>query len=247
MLYGNQSISHFSKSNTAIWMAMAFQAGVLNICGFLAGHRIVSHVTGFATFFGDEINKENGNAWGMLVIPVFFLVGAMISGYFVDIRLKLNKKPKYYLTFGMMFFLITALWLLSIFGYWGEFGSKTESLENYGMLIMLCLVCGIQNGTISTVSRSIVRTTHLTGITTDLGLGLVRILNRKKIEDKIKYEGSANLMRIGIIASFVLGSVVGGYLFKHWKFNGLLLPVIISGMLFWLMVYFQIWKRELPE
>jgi uncharacterized membrane protein YoaK (UPF0700 family) len=47
-------------------MMMAFQAGVLNIGGFMACHRFVSHVTGFATFFGYELNTNDSyHAIGM--------------------------------------------------------------------------------------------------------------------------------------------------------------------------------------
>ncbi len=245
MLYGNQSISHYSPSNIIIWMIMAFQAGLLNIGGFLAGHKIVSHVTGFATFFGYEISTGSGNASSMLIVPAFFLLGAMISGYFVDIRIKLLKKPRYYITFGFMFFLTCLIWFMGIVGKFGTFGEHSVDLPDYVLLMLLCLVCGIQNGTISTVSRSIVRTTHLTGITTDLGLGIVRILYRKKLKDKIIDEDKANLMRVGIITFFVLGSIAGGYLFAHFRFHGFLVPVLISGSLFSLMLYFQVLKPRM--
>lgn len=77
MLYGNETISHYSKSNITIWMLMAFQAGVLNIGGFMACHRFVSHVTGFATFFGYELNQaDSSHALGMLIVPLFFFIGS---------------------------------------------------------------------------------------------------------------------------------------------------------------------------
>lgn len=73
MLYGNESISHYTPANVSIWMSMAFQAGILNIGGFMACHRFVSHITGFATFFGHEINQaDNSHAFGMLAVPLFF-------------------------------------------------------------------------------------------------------------------------------------------------------------------------------
>ena len=61
---------------------MAFQAGLINIGGFMACHRFVSHITGFATFFGYEINQaDTSAALSMLVVPMFFLFGCMISGF----------------------------------------------------------------------------------------------------------------------------------------------------------------------
>ncbi len=245
MLYGSQSISYYSKSNTVVWMSMAFQAGILNIGGFMACHRFVSHITGFATFFGYEVvNSDIGQVFGTLLVPMFFLLGSMLSGWLVDLRLKLQKKPKYYIVFGIIFFLLLIVFLGGIFGRFGKFGEALEFSRDYTLLILLCFTCGIQNGTIATVSRSVVRTTHLTGITTDLGIGLIRILNRHKISEQIPDEGKANLMRLGIICSFGIGSILGGFLFSYWAYWGFLAPLMTSGILFASMLYFQLIKSN---
>jgi len=242
MLFGNESISHYNRSNIAIWMSMAFQAGILNMGGFMACHRFVSHVTGFATFFGFEANQPNSDhAIGMLAVPLFFLFGAMLSGFLVDLRLKLHKKPKYYITFGFIFLLTLIVFFGGISGHFGTFGEPLAFSRDYTLLALLCLICGIQNGTITTVSKSVVRTTHLTGITTDLGIGIVRYLNKEKF-DYNEDDSKANLMRIGIISFFILGSVVAGFVFTHFEYWGFSIPVVTSGLLFWLMFYFQVYK-----
>lgn len=246
MLFGNQSISQYSKENIILWMTMAFQAGVINVGAFMACHRFVSHVTGFATFFGHEINQtKNSNAFGMLVVPLFFLMGCMISGQLIDIRLKLHKNPRYYITFGLMFSLNCLVLGLGLNGYFGSFGEPLEFLHDYILLVILCLLCGIQNGTVTTVSKSVIRTTHLTGITTDLGIGLVRFLNRNKLQGELGNEITANFMRIGIISFFVLGSVSGGFIFNQLQYAGFIVPVITSGLLFLSMLYFQVFRKYL--
>lgn len=244
MIFGNESISEYSKSNLAIWMAMGFQAGLLNVGGFMACHQFVSHVTGYAALFGIEVIRYGRNeALGMFAVPVVFLSGAAISGYLVDIRLKMKKKPRYYISFGIMFGLLLTVYFGGIFDFFGTFGEPLAYSRDYTLLALLCLVCGIQNGTITTVSKSVVRTTHLTGITTDLGIGIVRVLNREKLKDESKNEGRANLMRVGIILFFVLGSVLGAYVFKYFGYGGFLIPVFTSGTLFCLMFYFQTIKH----
>lgn len=222
---------------------MAFQAGLLNIGGFMACHRFVSHVTGFATFFGYELSRSEQapHAIGMLAVPLFFLFGAMLSGQLVDLRLKLQKKPKYYITFGVIFFLTLLVAIGGVLGYFGRFGEPLESSRDYTLLVFLCLICGVQNGTIATVSKSVIRTTHLTGITTDLGIGLVRILNRRKLGNSVDNEKNASLMRLGIIFFFVFGSVIGGFAFSSWGHQAFVIPVLTSGVLFWTMFYFQVY------
>lgn len=241
MIHGNQSISHYTRSNIAIWMSLAFQAGLLNIGGFLACHRFVSHVTGFAAYFGLEASRGNGNeAAKMLLVPLFFLAGSLISGFLVDLRLKLHKKPKYYLSFGIIFFVLLAVSVGGTLGFFGTFGEPVETVNDYVLLALLCLVCGLMNGTVTTVSRSIVRTTHLTGITTDLGIGIVRYLYREKIHHEIPNEGRANLMRLGIILSFGMGSLLGAVVFERFGYAGFFLPALSSGALFALMLSFHL-------
>ena len=211
----------------------------------MAVHRFVSHVTGFATYFGYELNQtDNSHAIGMLVVPFFFLLGCMLSAQLVDIRIKLHKRPKYYITFGLIFVLICVIFGLGMIGYFGNFGEPLEVSRDYTLLILLCLVCGIQNGTITTVSKSVIRTTHLTGVTTDLGIGIIRFLNRHKLEAEYGSELEPNLMRAGIIVFFVFGSALGGYVFSKLGYAGFLIPVVTSGLLFILMLYFQVFNYQ---
>ncbi len=167
----------------------------------------------------------------------------MISGVLVDLRLKMGKKPKYYIVFGVLFALIL---LVEIGGFnkaFGTFGEPLEQTHDYWLLAALCLICGIQNGTVSLVSKSVVRTTHLTGVLTDLGIGIVRILNRGLLKGKIEGEGEANWMRAGILLSFTWGGALGYQVFHKWGFRGFLFPTIISALLFFLTLYFQVLRK----
>ena len=220
---------------------MAFQGGVFNAGAFMACHRFVSHVTGFATFFGYEINqKDTSHAWGMLIVPLFFLLGCIVSGILVDVRLRLHKRPKYYISFGLIFLLSCVVLALGVSGYLGPFGKPLTQTRDLTLLILLCLICGIQNATITTVSKSIIRTTHLTGVTTDLGIALVRLAYRKKIKIDVKNEAYGVLIRLGIILFFVMGSVGGVFLFMRQQYLGFIAPVLTSGFLFALMLTFQL-------
>lgn len=228
----------------SIWMILAFQAGLLNVGGFMACHNFVSHVTGFATLFGIGLGERSyAHALGLLLVPGCFLLGAMLSGMLVDLRLKLGKKPKYYIVFGVLFFLILIVEIAGFNKLWGKFGEPLEHPRDFALLGLLCLICGVQNATVSLVSKSVVRTTHLTGVTTDLGIGLVRVLNRHLLGVQAAGEGRANLMRIGIIFFFVLGSAAGFEIFRVWEFRGFILPTVISGLLFFATLYSQLEKK----
>ena len=223
----------------AIWFAMAFQSGTINIGGYLACHRFVTHTTGFATLFGVEAARgQSRAAFGMLSVPLFFLFGNIISGYLVDRRLTMQLRPHYTTVFGLMtgFMLIT--FILGITNTFGTFGEELSLSSDYSLLALLCLTSGIQNGTIATVSGSIVRTTHLTGLTTDLGIGLVRIFT-KTYRLPREHELLANWMRIGIIISFVLGSCLSGIIFFKAQYYGFVIPLLISFTLSSISYYYK--------
>lgn len=219
---------------------MAFQAGVLNVGGFMACHRFVSHVTGYGTSVGYELGLNGlASAFEMALVPICFLLGCMMSGFLVDIRIKLHKKPRYYISFGLIFALIATVMFFGESDMFGKFGEPLKFSRDYTLLVMLAFLCGVQNGTITTVSRSVIRTTHLSGITTDLGIGLARLVYRKKIASEIPDEGKAVLMRMGIIGFFITGSYCGYEIFSRMGYIGFTVPLTTSGILFIAMLYFQ--------
>lgn len=211
---------------------MAFQAGAINAGGFLACHRFVSHTTGFATHFGAEFaSGQFFSAIGIASVPVFFLLGTMLSAYFVDRRISLNKQPQYSLLSWMMF---TLLILATIGGeaqWYGEFGSPLSIEPDYPLLALLTTTCGIQNAMITSASGAAIRTTHLTGVTTDLGIGLMRILSRGKNDQITVVEKKYTTIRLGIILFFIFGSTVASYIFYAFQYRGFLLPAGITFIL----------------
>lgn len=229
-------------------MTLAFQAGVLNIGGFLACRSFVSHVTGFATLFGLELHRVHYQAaLGMLSVPVFFLLGVMISGFLVDLRLQMQKKPQHHIVFGVLFALLLFVVIGGYNDFFGTFGNAYHPANDLVLLAVLCLTCGLQNGTVTLVSRSVVRITHLTGVTTDLGIGLVRVLGKRFLSSPHPDELRANFVRLAVIGSFIAGSVVGVPLFDRWEFHGFMLPAAISGVLFCATFYVQIAPRSSIE
>lgn len=241
MLTSLDTISRFSTRNVSIWLTMAFQAGVINAGGFLACQRFVTHTTGFATYIGNEIARGNLRAAiGMASVPTFFLAGAATSAYFIDRRIASHRQPLY----SLMFAAITLFMLIVSFGgnagVFGHFSEPLSAARDYLLLALLCLSAGLQNGTITSAAGAVVRTTHLTGITTDLGLGIVRAHSRQYSTDVRHNERRANRMRVGIITFFIFGSTVGAFSFYRFGYWGFLWPAGISMTLALLSLNYQL-------
>lgn len=219
---------------------LSFLAGNVNAGGFMACGRFVTHVTGFATLFG--IDMASGNlqlAIGMMSVPLYFLLGAMISAFLIDRRLKQGKPGLYHWVMALMVFCYLVASIGGQLGYFGIFGDGINLRQDYILLALLCGASGLQNASITTFSGSVVRTTHLTGITTDLGIGLVHLFFPSPERENYTKTVRANWLRVVTIAAFMLGSIAGAYLFLEFQYKGFFVPALIStyGM-------FATWQKK---
>ncbi|MBX7148824.1 DUF1275 domain-containing protein [bacterium] len=209
---------------------LSILAGCVNAGGFMASGRFVTHVTGFATWFGmDLIQNKWLAAFGTLSVPLFFLLGTMLSAFLVDRRILMGKKPAYTLVMVLITLCLLTVAIEGYFNFFGIFGGEVNIKQHYVLLILLCGASGLQNAAITTFYGAQVRTTHLTGITTDLGIGLVRLFSPQPDIEKHQGEIRANILRLLVIVSFVMGSIAGAYLFLKLQYLGFLIPALLSA------------------
>ena len=210
-------------------MTLSVLSGSVNAGGFLAVSRFVTHVTGFATLFGVDLARGNfEDAFAILSVPVFFLLGAMTSSYFIDRRYQQNKSPRYGLVLSIVCFCLVAVAALGNAHNFSTFGATLKMSRDYELLALLCLASGLQNAAISTASGGVFRTTHLTGLTTDLGIGISRVLFPGTDEGVNARERKALKLKALAIASFIVGSVAGAFLFLRFQYLGFLFPALIA-------------------
>lgn len=218
------------RSNLKIWFLLAFQAGAINAGALLACGRFVTHTTGFATFFGNELAQGHwAESFGMLTVPLFFFLGAMISAYFVDLPMRSGRRPRFQLPAVLITGSLFSVMVLGEAGVFGLFG-ETLIRKDYLFMVLLCLASGLQNALITNANGVVVRTTHLTGITTDLAVGIVRLLFGEDGEDGDR-DRLASVARFGLILSFILGAALSALLFLKAKYLGFFLPFLTSLIL----------------
>lgn len=234
----NNEFIHLSRRNVYIWFLLAFQAGAINAGGFVACHRFVTHTTGFATHFAYELAMwKPADALGMLTVPIFFLFGSMITSYFVDLRIKQGLRANYLIPLFLISTCLLTVLFLGYMGMAGVFGDQLVIKKDYVFLVLLCLASGLQNALITNTQGIVVRTTHLTGITTDLAVGLVRVVFLKQEANLIAREKKASIARFGIISFFILGSILSVFLYMRVDYMGFLLPIFTSLVL---LIYFSL-------
>ena len=242
MFHGSNTLSQYNKRNILIWLALAFQAGAVNAGGFIGCHRFVTHTTGFATHFGTELAMGHlVSAISMATVPIFFLLGCMFSANLVDRRISMKLNPKYGTLLGSLVVIFLVLAILGSLGLLGTFGDQYDGWGDYLLISALALAMGIQNASITSASGAIVRTTHLTGITTDLGIGLVRLLTKSTPEITKANERKASTMRAGIILAFILGSMIGALIFLNLGYQGFYLPTATA---MFILLYARLTAKE---
>jgi uncharacterized membrane protein YoaK (UPF0700 family) len=114
---------------------------------------------------------------------------------------------------------------------------------------LLLFAMGLQNALVTEVSQSVVRTTHLTGLFTDLGIQTAELMFRKSVPEKKILRKGINLKLI-VIVCFFLGGIIAAYLYSRFQIKTLLLPVsmLLFAMWFDNLVYrFYNLKRKLGK
>ena len=197
-----------------VWIgavAQACVAGMVNVIGYLDfEHQAVSHLTGTTSLLGAALAQGDLRAivhlWGMLIA---FCVGAMLSGLVIqDQTLKLGRR------YGVALALEAALLLLAI--------PLFKQQQIWGALLA-AMACGLQNAMVTTYSGAAVRTTHLSGMFTDLGIGLGHLLRGMPLPMR-------RLTLSGLIISgFLGGGVLGAWFYRHWGYDALLAPALLTG------------------
>lgn len=192
---------------------LAFVAGTINVVGLLGfEHQSISHLSGTATLLGASVLQAPPSmVLHLTAILVSFFVGAALTGMVLHgSTLQLGKH--YDTVLLLEAFLIFLSWyLLSEGSFYGHYTAS--------------IACGIQNAMATTYSGAIIRTTHLTGIFTDLGLMLGAVL-RGEAFDRRK-----GLLFVLIILGFIAGGTVGAYAFSVFSFGALLAPAGICVVL----------------
>ncbi|MBU2886144.1 DUF1275 domain-containing protein [Gilvimarinus agarilyticus] len=194
-------------------------AGFVNAVGLLSfEHQSVSHLSGTATIFGASFLSSNlQSIIHLLGVLLSFLFGSSMAGFLLHgSTLKLGRHYDTVLFLEALLLLVT-LWLLSSGSFYGHFFASAA--------------CGLQNALATTYSGAVIRTTHVTGIFTDLGIMFGEFCRGKRLDGR-----KVKLFLI-IIIGFILGGTLGAFFYNKYKFLSLLLP---SGVcLFMAVVYFM--------
>jgi uncharacterized membrane protein YoaK (UPF0700 family) len=196
---------------TGAWV-LAFIAGIVNVVGLLGfEHQAITHLTGNTSLLAEAL--ATGNLPATLHFAALigaFVAGTTLSGFLIqDSTLQLGRR------YGV------ALLLVSLFLF-----ASVPLLQHgsaYGMYTAAC-ACGLQNAMVSTYSGAVVRTTHVSGMFTDLGIFLGHALRRLPVDTRrLK-------LCLLVISGFLGGGIAGTFAFNGFGYSALLVPASLTAV-----------------
>ncbi len=213
-------------ANRQLGLALAFVAGAINAGGLLAVGQYTSHMTGIVSATADHLALGNtalvGGGIGALLS---FLLGAMLTALMVNYA----RRRQRHSTFALPLLLEAVL--LLVFGLLGSQLSALPGLFVPATVMLLCFIMGLQNALVTKLSRAEIRTTHVTGLITDIGieLGKALYINRRPLADQAPVH--ANRARLALLsqllAAFFTGGVLGALGFKQFGFLATVPPALV--------------------
>lgn len=200
-MFRHKGKSRTLAHNLKLASLLSFVAGIVNVSGLFAVQRLTTNVTGHFAFFADEMSQKHfGQAFVYLLYILAFFLGAFCSNLLVELISGRNARLVNTLPVAIEITILSFVALLH----------PALVLQHADAIACLLLFAmGLQNALVTSLSNAVVRTTHLTGLFTDLGIELSQVFFYTKPEQQQKLWASIRL-RLTIICCFFLGGIAGG-------------------------------------
>lgn len=200
------------EDNIKLGSLTAFSAGMVNIASLLIFFAFTSNVTGHYAILAAEIVKGNFYQIAVVFAWIFlFFFGSFVSNIIV---INFNQRNAY---FAHSTPIVLEIICLLIVGVYGDYFYKETLTETEILLALMMFAMGLQNGLTASISNFAVKTTHLTGTTTDLGI-LFSMFTKKQYRSNKELTGKAKLL-LSIAAAYLAGAIFAGMAYFHMEFK----------------------------
>jgi uncharacterized membrane protein YoaK (UPF0700 family) len=216
------------QNNRRLGRWLAFIAGAANAGGFLAVGQYTSHMSGIVSALGDNLAVGD---FGLVIAGLSslaaFTTGAATSAIMINWGRRRRAQSEYALP------LMLEAVLLLVFGLLGSNLENNRFLFVPATVGLLCYVMGLQNAIITKISKAEIRTTHMTGIVTDIGIELGKLFYWNVSESgpgvtAVRADRSRLRLLASLLGMFFIGGLAGALGFKY---VGFISTLPLSAML----------------
>ncbi|MCE2881836.1 MAG: DUF1275 domain-containing protein [Planctomycetaceae bacterium] len=210
-------------------ISLAWIAGYVNLVALMTCGIVTSHMTGHAGALGRSMAEGSyAQARFVAVLLAAFVFGAFLAGFAIEFARSRGWRRVYVLPAAI------ELSLLVAFGVGVELHDPSAAETGAGlwwMGVIGTLAMGVQNATITRISQGVVRTTHLTGILTDIGHECARLAVFRRMFAQGDGDGASIMPRLALLLtlalSFIAGAVAGTYAFGWFPRWSMVPPVVL--------------------
>ena len=202
---------------------LAVNAGMINVLGLVTIlHQSVSHMTGNVSMLAMAfIAWQPTTIIYLILVLLCYVIGSFYSGLILG-NSHFSLTRRYGVPLSLVAFFIVLCWLL--LPYFPRYA-----------LLWACVAMGVQNAMVSHYKGTIIRTTHLSGVLTDLGLALGYKARGLPVESK------RVVLHLLILSGFIVGGILASWLYPYLKLNAFLIPAALSlvmSAVYWI-IYFH--------
>lgn len=219
---------------------LSLVAGMVNVAGVLAISTLTTNVTGHFAYFAEEVARSQYQVAGTYLSYILsFLSGAFLCGLLVEMMIRKNPSRSHTLPLTLEIVLLLVVSVIY---------AKGIATPPW-VARMLLFAMGLQNALVTQISKATVRTTHLTGLFTDLGIELSQLIYYTKKEQSSTLTRSIYL-RVAIITCFFTGGLLAVFVFQE---LGIYVLFIAAAVLLVALVYdvmrigFTYYRRKLTH
>ncbi|WP_336956862.1 YoaK family protein [Acinetobacter johnsonii] len=202
---------------------LAVNAGMINVLGLVTVlHQSVSHMTGNVSVLAMSlVHWQPESILYLLLVTVCYVIGSFYSGVILgNSHFRLGRR--YGIPLSLVAFFIFLCWFF--LPYFPRYA-----------LLWACVAMGVQNAMVSHYKGTIIRTTHLSGVLTDLGLALGYrarglVVERRRV-----------ILHLLILSGFLIGGLCASSMYPYLKLNSFLVPTALSlilSVVYWI-IYFR--------
>ena len=222
------------QGNRHLALFLSFIAGAANAGGYLAVRQYTSHMSGIVSAMADKL--ATGDVLLLLAgvgALLSFLTGAACTAVLVNLGRRRHLHSEYALP------LMLEAVLLLIFGFLGSHLQGQRWLFVPATVLLLCFTMGLQNAILTKISHAEIRTTHVTGMVTDIGIELGKLFYWNRAhpspgEQKVVADRRKLRLLTSLVGLFFLGGLFGALGFKYLGFISTLplalVLIILAGL-----------------
>lgn len=222
-------IKERNKLNDKIKFGMMYActAGMVNVSSLVLFFSFTSNVTGHYAILANEI--ANGNLFKILIAFLWILL-YFAGSFFSHFLIRSGTSSNTYLTHAVPM-IVEIICLVSV-GLYGHYLYAETLIETELLVAVLLFAMGLQNGLTASIASFSLKTTHLTGLTTDLAIHL-SMLYKKNIKNKEAIRSKLKLM-FSIAVGYLIGGAIAG---KIVHFAHFMVFIYIAVAMVGLMIY----------